>query len=62
MTLAQLRREVNALCRKFAPQLAAHRAKLEIERATPIAEDFCEQMEDALTPDEPGPIMNGAGA
>ena len=61
MTLAQIRREVNALCRKFAPQLAAYRAKLEIESATPIAEDFCDQMEDALTPGDPGPIMSGAG-
>ena len=61
MTLSEIRREVNALCRKYAPQLAAYRAKLEIERATPIAEDFCDEMEDALTSDEPGPIMNGAG-
>ena len=61
MTLARIRREVNALCRKFAPQLAARRAKLEIESATPITEDFCDDMEAALTADEPGPIMNGAG-
>ena len=61
MTLARIRREVNALCRKYAPQLAARRAKLEIESATPIAEDFCDEMEAALTADEPGPIMNGAG-
>ena len=49
MTLAQIRREVNALCRKFAPQLAARRAKLEIERATPIAEDFCPPVRQSLS-------------
>ena len=61
MTLSELRREVNALCRKFAPQLAARRAKLEIESATPIAEDFCDEMESVVTAGEPGPILNGAG-
>lgn len=46
MTFTQLKNQVNALCRKYATELAIYRAR-------PLALDLCDQMADAVTPGRP---------
>ncbi len=50
MSLSQLRRRVNALCRKLAPEL-------EVARLRRLAEDYCEEWDVALANhQEPPPV------
>ena len=51
MTLSQLRTQVDALCRKYATQL-------EVYRLRPLAQEFCDEMTDAVIGPEPGPKLS----
>ena len=51
MTLSQIKAQVEALCRKYAPQL-------EVYRLAPVAVKFCDEMHDALTKPKSGPVKD----
>ena len=51
MSFSQLRTQVDALCRKYA-------AQLEVYRLRPLAQDFCDDMANAVTGDKPGPHLS----
>ena len=51
MTLSQIKAQVEALCRKYAPQL-------EVYRLSKVAVKFCDEMHDALTNPKSGPVKD----
>ena len=51
MTLSQIKAQIEALCRKYAPEL-------EVYRLAPVAVKFCDEMHDALTNPESGPVKD----
>ena len=51
MTLSQIKAQVEALCRKYAPQL-------EVYRLSKVAVKFCDEMHDALTNPQSGPVKD----
>ena len=51
MTLSQIKAQVEALCRKYAPQL-------EVYRLSKMAVKFCDEMHDALTNPKSGPVKD----
>ena len=50
MTYSQLRSQTDALCRKYATRLKLYRAR-------PLASDFCDEMTDAVSGENPGPVL-----
>ena len=50
MTFAQIKRQVDALCRKYVTELAVYHAR-------PLALELCDQMADAVTPGRPKKTM-----
>ena len=51
MTLSQIKAQVEALCRKYAPQL-------EVYHLSKVAVKFCDEMHDALTNPQSGPVKD----
>ena len=51
MTLSQIKAQVEALCRKYAPEL-------EVYRLSKVAVKFCDEMHDALTNPQSGPVKD----
>ena len=51
MTLSQIKAQVEALCRKYAPQL-------EVYRLSKVTVKFCDEMHDALTNPKSGPVKD----
>ena len=54
MTFTQLKNQVDALCRKYATELAIYRAR-------PLALEFCDEMAEAVTPGKPKSTMQCTG-
>ena len=51
MTLSQIKAQIEALCRKYAPQL-------EVYRLAPVTVKFCDEIHDALTNPQSGPVKD----
>ena len=51
MTLSQIKAQIEALCRKYAPEL-------EVYRLSKVAVKFCDEMHDALTNPQSGPVKD----
>ena len=51
MTLSQIKAQIEALCRKYAPQL-------EFYRLAPVTVKFCDEIHDALTNPQSGPVKD----